>query len=262
MPAAPSRNTNTQTSRTGRRKNFLTLVSSQYVVTLSGAQCSGRGILLAILAAKITPRQTVEDVCTKLLHADAYSRYKYESLLANVGLSVILDVERPRLVLVSSSLFEAAVPGLKHAVPLLEAYKGIVLGTSGEPVAPIKLMLVNRYLTNSRTLCEIRTGESGLSSRNEAIVREFIMSYSLGSTTVRQLIESPDSAGGGWASITAYTKAMLALTRYGIMLRRSRDDDADLAANCYAYVVDSRLLARRIPALKKMSGSITGLALF
>lgn len=262
MPAVSSRKTNTRISRTGLRKNVLSLVSSQYEVTLSRAQCAGRGILQAILAAKITPRQTVEDVCTKLLHADAYSRYKYQSLLTNVGLSVSLDGERPRLVLLSSSLFEAAVPGLKHAVPLLGAYKGILLGTSGEPFAPIKLMLVNRYPKHSGALCEIRTGVSGLSSRDEAVVREFIMSYSLGSTTVRQLIESPDSAGGGWASVTAFTKAMLALNRYGIILRYSGEDDLDAPVNYSAWVVDSKLLARRIPELKKLSGSITGLALF
>lgn len=267
MPAAPSSKDITSTSRTRHRKNVLTLVSSQCQVQLSRTQCAGRGILRAVLAAKITPRQTVEDVCTKLLHADAYSRYKYQSLLTNVGLTVVgislsRDSERPQLVLLSSSLFEAAVPALKHAVPLLEAYKGIVLGTSGEPFAPIELTLVPRYPKHSKALCEIRTAVPSLSSREEAVVREFIMSYSLGSTTVRQLIESPDSAGGGLASAAAFTKAMLSLTRYGIMLHYITEEDGGLGANHYARVVDSKLLVRRIPELKKMFGCLTGLALF
>jgi len=55
---------------------------------------------------------------------------------------------------------------------------------------------------------------------------------------------------------------MLALNRHGIMLRYSGDDDLGLAANYAARVVDSKLLARRIPELKKMAGSLTGLAVF
>lgn len=94
-------------------------------------------------------------------------------------------------------------------------------------------------------------------------MREFVMSYPLGGTTVRRLIESPDAAGGGWASVEAFTSAMLALGRYGILLLRySRDDDLNLAVNYYAQVVDSKLLARRVPELKKIASSLTGLALY
>jgi hypothetical protein len=55
---------------------------------------------------------------------------------------------------------------------------------------------------------------------------------------------------------------MRALNRHGIMLRYSGDGDSGLAANYYARVVDSQLLARRTPELKKMAGSLTGLAVF
>ncbi len=56
---------------------------------------------------------------------------------------------------------------------------------------------------------------------------------------------------------------MIALGRYDILLLRySRDDDFDLAANYYAQVVDSKLLAGRVPELKKNASSLTGLALY
>jgi hypothetical protein len=246
--------------RSERRKNVLALAASQPEVKLSPAQTIGRGILHAILVAKITPRQTVENVCTKLIRADAYSRYKYECLLTECGLRLILDGVRPRLVLLSATLFEKAFPNLKFGVPLLDAYKGILVGTAGEPFAPIKLVVVNRHPKRSVALPTGRT--AGVSGKDDELIREFILSYPLGGTTVRQLIESPNAAGGGWESTTAFVKSMLALTRYGIMLRYCGDDEVDLAADYYAQVVDSKLLSRRIPALRKLATDLTGLALY
>lgn len=52
---------------------------------------------------------------------------------------------------------------------------------------------------------------------------------------------------------------MLTMGRYGIMLRY---DDLDSVADHYAKVVDRRLLARRIPELKKMTKSPNELVLY
>jgi hypothetical protein len=145
MPAAHTPQANARTSRSASRKNVLALASSNPQVTLSHTRCSERGIFRAVLSSKITPRQSVEDVCTKLVQAGPYSRYKYQSLLMSVGLIVRLNGERPRLVLLSAFSFESAFPSLKHAVPLLEANMGILVGTAGEPFAPIKLTVVKRH---------------------------------------------------------------------------------------------------------------------
>lgn len=59
--------------------------------------------------------------------------------------------------------------------------------------------------------------------------------------------------------LTALTTTMLTIGRYGIMLRY---DDLDPVADHYAEVVDRRLLARRIPELKKMTQSPNELVLY
>lgn len=74
----------------------------------------------------------------------------------SIGLIVRLNGARPRLVLLSAFSFEAAFPGLKHAVPLLEANNGILVGTAGEPFAPIKLTVVKPHQKQAPAKPELR----------------------------------------------------------------------------------------------------------
>lgn len=81
--------------RAWRSKNALFLVSSK--AEGDKRVVPERDILRAVLAAKITPRQTVAVVCRKLVEAGPFSRYKYRDLLASAGLRVRLEDNRPKL---------------------------------------------------------------------------------------------------------------------------------------------------------------------
>lgn len=133
-----------------RSQNALTLVSSKPEV--GRAEVSEQNILQAVLTAKITARQSVECVCKKLVEAGPFSGYKYRDLLASVGLIVRLEDDEPKLFLLSAYSFKTAFPGLEHAVPWLQAHKGILVGTISKPVAPIRMAVVkpSRQMSVSR----------------------------------------------------------------------------------------------------------------
>lgn len=105
------------------------------------------------------------------------------------------------------------------------------------------------------------------SSAQEDYARKLVLGYQIAGKTVRELIEASDvpadssDRAARLASMTAFTTGCIALTRIGIILA-SGGHDAGLTLDSYATVVDSKLLARRIPELKKLNIDLAGLALY
>lgn len=144
---------------------------------------------------------------------------------------------------------------------MLEACKGILVGTAGEPVAPTCLTVMKPRRQRSASKAEAPPiSASPLSPADISSLRKFVMSRPLAGTTVQELLErtnrDKDDVAG---QLTAFTTTMLALGRYGIMLRY---DELDPTADSYAEVVDAKLLARRVPELKNVAQSMGGLLLY
>lgn len=131
MPVSHFHEKHIRAIRDWRSKNTLFLVSSK--AEGDKRVVPERDILRAVLTAKITPRQTVEVVCRKLVEAGPFSGYKYRDLLACAGLFVTLEDDGPRLNLQSAYAFKVAFPGLEQAVPMLEACGGILLSIASKP---------------------------------------------------------------------------------------------------------------------------------
>lgn len=97
------------------------------------------------------------------------------------------------------------------------------------------------------------------------LARKMVLDFSIAGSTIGQLIRAADEpAKPGDDELTAvrtFTTNMLTLTKLGIMLLKN-GHELGLAADCYATVVDGKLLARRIPQLKKIPVELTGLALY
>lgn len=97
--------------------------------------------------------------------------------------------------------------------------------------------------------------------------RKLVLGYQIAGKTIRELIEASnlpaDSSdrAARLESLTAFTKGSIALCRIGIILA-SGGHDAELTLDSYATVVDSKLLVRRIPELKKLNIDLAGLALY
>jgi hypothetical protein len=105
------------------------------------------------------------------------------------------------------------------------------------------------------------------SSAQEDYARKLVLGYQIAGKTVRELIEASDvpadssDRAARLASMTAFTTGCVTLCRLGIILA-SGGHDVGLTLDSYATVVDSKLLVRRIPELKKLNIDLAGLALY
>lgn len=94
--------------------------------------------------------------------------------------------------------------------------------------------------------------------------RRLVLGYYLAGKAVRDWIRAPDlPTDDPLGSVTVYTDNMLLLNKLGIfLLRNGRELDMDMVNDTYGTVVDSKLLVRRIPQLKKLGLDLNGLALY
>ena len=105
------------------------------------------------------------------------------------------------------------------------------------------------------------------SSTQEDLARKLVLEHQIAGKTIRELIEASDvpadssDQAARRASATAFTIGCGVLCRLGIILA-SGGHDAGLMSDSYATVVDSKLLVRRIPKLKKLNIDLAGLALY
>lgn len=92
--------------------------------------------------------------------------------------------------------------------------------------------------------------------------RKLVLDYKFAGKAVRELIRAPDlPTDEPLGSARTYTQNMLALNKLGIMLLKNGQEHG-LVNDTYGTVVDSKLLVRRIPELKKLGIELTGLALY
>lgn len=92
--------------------------------------------------------------------------------------------------------------------------------------------------------------------------RQLVLEYELGGKTVRDWMRTPDLLDHvDLASARAFTNSMLLLNKVGIMLLKNGHEHG-MVNDTYGTVVDAKLLARRIPQLKKFGLELTGLALY
>ncbi len=259
MSASHSHEKHIRAIRSWRSKNALFLVSTK--TEGDKRAVPERCILRALLAAKITPRQTVEVVCKKKIEAGTFSGYKYRDLLLGAGLRLTLDDEGPKLHLLSAYAFKVAFPGLEHAVPMLEACKGISIRIADEPVAPTCPDVEKSRRQRSASKAEAPAiSAPPLSQMAKSALRKLVMSRPLAGTTVRELLKRANGCkDDAVRRVTAFTTTSVALVRYGIMLHY---DESDSTADFYAEVVDAKLLARRVPELKNVAPSLGGLFLY
>lgn len=259
MPVSQSHEKHIRAIHTWRTKNTLSVVSCK----AEGDKCvvPERDILRAVLEAKITPRQTVEVVCRKMVEAGTFGGHKYRDLLACAGLYLTIEDDAAKLHLMSAYAFKVAFPGLQHAVPMLEECEGILVSSACKPVDSTCVTVVkpSRQRGTSKAKA-LPMSAPPLSPTDIPSLRKFVMSRPLAGTTVRELLKR--ASGGKDNSgerLAAFTTTMLALGRYGIMLRY---DQLDLTVDHYAEVVDAKLLARRVPELKNVASSLGGLLLY
>lgn len=105
------------------------------------------------------------------------------------------------------------------------------------------------------------------SSPQEHLARQLILGYQIAGKAVRELIKDSDSPVDSSdeearvKSMTAFRTGCIALSRFGIILAGG-GRDLGLASDSYATVVDSKLLVRRIPELKKLTIDLAGLPLY
>lgn len=121
-----------------------------------------------------------------------------------------------------------------------------------------------------RSTLEIRvpvTPATAAPSTQEALARKLVLEHQIAGKTVRAMIEESDlpvnssDRAVGLAAMTAFTTGTVTLCRIGIILA-SGGHELGLTLDSYATVVDSRLLLRRIPQLKKLTIDLAGLALY
>lgn len=92
--------------------------------------------------------------------------------------------------------------------------------------------------------------------------RKLVLDYELAGKTVREWMRTPDLLDHvDLASARAFTDSMLLLNKVGIMLLKNGHEHG-MVNDTYGTVVDAKLLARRIPQLKKLGLELTGLALY
>jgi hypothetical protein len=92
--------------------------------------------------------------------------------------------------------------------------------------------------------------------------RQLVLEYELAGKTVREWMRTPDLLDHvDLASARAFVDSMLLLNKVGIMLLKNGHEHG-IANDTYGTVVDAKLLARRIPRLKKLGLELTGLALY
>lgn len=92
--------------------------------------------------------------------------------------------------------------------------------------------------------------------------RKLVLDYEFAGKAVREWIRAPElPTDEPLGSARTYTENMLAFNKLGIMLLRNGLEHG-LANDTYGTVVDSKLLVRRIPELKKLGIDLTGLALY
>jgi hypothetical protein len=113
---------------------------------------------------------------------------------------------------------------------------------------------------------EAVTAATAAPASQEDLARQIIMAHSLAGTTVRDIIAASDvpadsSQKARLAALTNFTTGTVALCGLGIILA-SGGHEQGLASDSYATVIDSKALVRRIPALRKMSVELAGLALY
>jgi hypothetical protein len=94
--------------------------------------------------------------------------------------------------------------------------------------------------------------------------RKLVLDYQFAGKAVREWIRAPDLPNDEpMGSVRTFTTNMLALNKLGILLlKNGRELDMDIVNDTYGTVVDSKLLVRRIPELKKLGIDLTGLALY
>lgn len=97
------------------------------------------------------------------------------------------------------------------------------------------------------------------------LARKMVLDFNIAGATIGQLIRAADAPAkpgdDELAAVRTFTTNMLKLNKLGIMLVKN-GHELGLAADSYATVVDGKLLARRIPQLKKLPVELNGLALY
>jgi hypothetical protein len=92
--------------------------------------------------------------------------------------------------------------------------------------------------------------------------RKLVLDYEFAGKAVREWIRAPDlPTDEPLGSVRTFTQNMLAFNKLGIMLLKNGQEHG-LVNDTYGTVVDSKLLVRRIPELKKLGIDLTGLALY
>jgi len=92
--------------------------------------------------------------------------------------------------------------------------------------------------------------------------RKLVLEYKFAGKAVREWIRAPDlPTDEPLGSVRTFTQNMLAFNKLGIMLLKNGQEHG-LVNDTYGTVVDSKLLVRRIPELKKLGIDLTGLALY
>jgi hypothetical protein len=92
--------------------------------------------------------------------------------------------------------------------------------------------------------------------------RKLVLDYEFSGKPVREWIRAPDLPNEEpMGSVRTFAQNMLAFNKLGIMLLKNAQEHG-LVNDTYGTVVDSKLLVRRIPELKKLGIDLTGLALY